>query len=162
MASFGTRSLTPKLHVKVSGPRGVSIASASTRARSPLRERCRGVEVVAFEQARELLAADAAEIAPLGRDPARHRDQHLIADRVAIGLVDALEVVDVQHHGRERAARVGAVAGLDPGLEEGAPVERAGERIRGGETDQLALHPGEPLGGAQPRIELLGAGGLPI
>ena len=41
-------------------------------------------------------------------------------------------------------------------LEETAPVAQTGQGIDGGEPDQFALHRENPLGGAQPRIKLLG------
>ncbi len=75
---------------------------------------------------------------------------------MAVGVVDALEIVDVEDDGRELAGRDGALASLVGLLEETAPVGKAGERVGGGEADEVALHRGDALGGAEPRIELLG------
>ena len=49
-----------------------------------------------------------------------------------------------------------AGAGFRRLLEEAAAIAQAGQGIDGGEPDQLALHGENPLGGAEPRIKLLG------
>ena len=63
----------------------------------------------------------------VGAEHARHLGQHLVALRVAVGVVDPLEVVDVEHHEGERA--VEATASLELAREDRG--ERT-ERLRRG------------------------------
>ena len=97
-------------------------------------QRVRGGQVARAHDHRELLAADAAHVVAL----AYHRPQdvgelgqHVVADGVAVDVVDALEVVQVEHHERD-----GRLLGARPqqlaaqALVEGAVVPEAGERIR--------------------------------
>ena len=74
--------------------------------------------------------------ASVGRDGA----QEVVAGGVAAGVVDALEVVEVEHDQPERAAVVAHVVGElgREALGEAAAVERAGQRVRARERLQLA------------------------
>ncbi len=89
---------------------------------------------------RELVAADAigAVAGALGRaDGLGERLQALVAGLVAAGVVDRLEVVEVDQHERER--RVGAADALELAREvfvERAVVAQAGERVRDGDLRQ--------------------------
>jgi hypothetical protein len=74
---------------------------------------------------------------------------------VAVLVVDALEMVDIEHDRGQRGARARLGAGFDAVLEEGAAIEQAGQRIGGGEPDELPLHARQALRAAQSRIELL-------
>ena len=93
-----------------------------------LAERERGVEVGAGQQDREFLAAEPA--AQTLADAALQRRgedlQRPVADRVAVGVVDLLEMVEVGEQHRERL--VARRAPRDRGLgvvHEGAPVGTA-------------------------------------
>ena len=56
--------------------------------------------------------------------------QHLVADAVAVNVVDPLEVVDVEHEYRHRPVRTARLLQRsEQPLVEGAVVEEAGERI---------------------------------
>ena len=63
-------------------------------------------------------------------DLLRDRGQHLVADRVAVGVVHALEVVDVEHQHRQRLLEaVGCCPGLGERAHAGAAVGQAGEQV---------------------------------
>ena len=73
-------------------------------------------------------------------------DERVVAGRVAVAVVDLLEVVDVDHQRRERlAAAAGAGELVARALLERAPVEQAGERIGGGGVAQLGDQAVDPL-----------------
>jgi hypothetical protein len=57
--------------------------------------------------------------------------QGAIADRVAVGVVDPLEVIDVDHQRRDLRGRSAIVGGADArgGLVEGEPIVESGERV---------------------------------
>ena len=84
--------------------------------------------------------ADQIDTPHAGSQPRYHMLECFIADRMAGLIVDDLEVVDVDHH---YAKPLGALA--CPGKlafaerEKLAPIERAGQRIRGRQTTQLYL-----------------------
>ena len=77
---------------------------------------------------RELVAAEPEDLlvrADRAQEDAGERREHLVARRVAEGVVDLLEVVDVEEH-------EGDVGRLDQGVEvlvEGAPVREPGQRV---------------------------------
>ena len=81
----------------------------------------------------ELLAAQAADGVAVARDRAqlgRGGGQRAIALRVALRVVDALEVVEVEHHDAERAPGRGRGVDLAPqALLRAAVVEQAGEPV---------------------------------
>ena len=82
------------------------------------------------QQQREFLAADAGGqvvVAHALLQHARHRHQHLVAEQVAVGVVDQLEVVDVDQHQRHRRLAIGQVLG--DVLLEGAAVVQAGQAV---------------------------------
>ena len=114
-----------------------------------LGERRRARQPGVGQHDRELLAADAAEhvgAALRGRDRVGEQPQRAVARGVALRVVDPLEVVDVEHD--ERARRRGPVGARELGLEpllEGAAVERAGQRVVGGEVAQLRDEARGPL-----------------
>ncbi len=116
------------------------------------RDACRGLEVAVVQrlgEARsehervarvarrhdhaELLAADAADDVRaahgVARD-ARDLDEHLVAGTVAVDVVDALEVVEVEHEDRDRVVRARGPRqlGAQPFVEVAVVVE-AGQRV---------------------------------
>ena len=155
MLSPGCHSLTPKL--QVSDMRFPIPGNAQRGNPTPqlLGDRDRFRQCAAFQQQRELLAAEPPGVPVSAHQLMRHRENRLVAGVVAVTVVDQLEVVDVGHDRAERRALAGAQTGLHGLLEEAAAVEHAGERIRDRETDQLALHVAEALGGAKPRIKFV-------
>ena len=81
----------------------------------------------------------------------------LVADLMAVRIVDELEIVDIEDDGRQAAVRRDdARASFGRVLEEAAAIAEPGQRIDGGEPDQLVLHRQDALGGAEPRVKLLG------
>jgi hypothetical protein len=96
------------------------------------------------KQQHELVAADARDRGALRRmvfDPARDLDQQVVADVVAIGVVDGFEAVEVDQHGHERAVGRAELADC---LLQPIPVEQIRQRIAPG----IAVH----LGGEFPRL----------
>jgi hypothetical protein len=90
--------------------------------------------VDARQDERELLAAeprDEVALAHRGAQPRRGGDEHLVALGVAVGVVDGLEVVEVEHDDGERPAEAGRARDLllQP-LVAGAVVEQPGEPVR--------------------------------
>jgi hypothetical protein len=91
----------------------------------------------------ELVAANApddAEVAHGRAQAGRHGGQDLVPERVAVGLVDALEVVEVEQHDGERpllAARHGQLPAHD--LLEAAVVGEAGEGVAVGQLLEVAV-----------------------
>ena len=82
----------------------------------------------------ELLAAEPADDvvrAHAGPERVGERAEQLVADAVTVHVVDALEVVDVEHEHRDRLVRAARLLqrGQQP-LVEAAVVEEAGERVR--------------------------------
>ena len=110
------------------------------------------------EQDGELLAADPGRhvlIADGGGDRAGDRAQDLVADGVAVRVVEALEPVDVDHEHSERVARAAAAGKERRELVEVATVREAGQGIgRGARRDialrRRALERGGRLGGSDP------------
>ena len=87
------------------------------------------------QQHRELLAADPRHHVDESERHGEQRgqvSQHRIAGRVAVGVVDALEVVDVEQDHRQRPWRALPAFDLEfGGPEEGAPVGDAGQVVAG-------------------------------
>ena len=80
---------------------------------------------------RELLAADPGEVVDLalhGAGDGREALERLVADAVAEAVVDRLEVIEIHHQHRHRAAS--ALRAFDLGLQ---PVEPFASRCRAGE-----------------------------
>ena len=82
----------------------------------------------------ELLAADAADDVARAHERRRHlaeRDEDLVPDAVAADVVDALELVDVEHEQGDGVACTARACQLcaEP-LVEVAVVEEAGQRVR--------------------------------
>ena len=74
----------------------------------------------------------------LAREDLRECDERVVAGRVAVEIVDLLEVVDVdQQRSEGLAAAPGARQLVPEPLADGAAVEQAGQRIRGGGVAQL-------------------------
>jgi hypothetical protein len=60
---------------------------------------------------------------------------------VAVGVVDALEVIDVEHHHRQRVAVASGARELRPPLfHEVTTIGDAGQRVGAGEVAQARLH----------------------
>ena len=93
----------------------------------------------AGEHERELLAAEPRRHIPVATGGAEHvgeAPQHVVTRVVAERVVDALEVVEVDHEQRQLTARAERVeVGVDPRLE-AAAVAQARERVVGGEVAQ--------------------------
>ena len=93
----------------------------------------------------ELVAAEPAD-ASVARTraagaPARTARSMLVADRVAVGVVDVLEVVDVERDdgGRRRRGGGRAASARSSSSSKRAAVEQAGERVVAGEVLELGL-----------------------
>src|SRR5262249_40504416 len=111
--------------------------------------------VAAGQDDQELLATVAADEV-VGARRRRHAGGRLhqggVAGRVAVGVVDELEVVEVGQHDAYGAALAAAAAQLAlEDLEDGAVVPGAGERVAGGLPphrlaggDQLVLEGDDP------------------
>ena len=95
---------------------------------------------------RELLAAEPADDVLRPDDRAQRlgeEAEQLVADGVAVDVVDVLEVVDVEHqHGERHVRAARLLQRLQQPLVEDAVVEEAGERVRA----SLMLEPRSPLG----------------
>ncbi len=102
-----------------------------------------GSEVRPRQNGRELLAAEPAEntagVQFVGQR-AGEQLQHAVAETMAVGVVDLLEVVEIEHQHRERIAlEVFAVPGeCVDGFEQRAAVGEAGQRV--GEREHALLH----------------------
>ena len=89
----------------------------------------------------ELLAADAcAEItgAQFAAHCLRERHQYVVADGMAVAIIDALEVIEVEREHRQRFRR--APGQGDVGIEAGqahAPVGETGQHVVGGVAARL-------------------------
>ena len=70
--------------------------------------------------------------------PCRHRDQQLVPDLVAVGVVDLLEPVEVGEQDRGVGVRApGALGGVLEPLLQQRPVRQPGERVVQGGVAQL-------------------------
>jgi len=115
----------------------------------------RGRQVTAGHDDGELLAAVAGdEVTASGRAPQRRGDepQELVAGCVAVQVVVALEVVDIDHGEAERPALLrGQLPFLVQGLLEAPPVGQPGQRVGGRQLLQAPVGLGQlcgPLGHA--------------
>ena len=118
----------------------------------------RRLEVVSARGRRrdqEFVRADPPQDRPLGEDTAedtRDLDEGPVAGRMAMGVVEQREVVEVDD-GDGDASRSSRPALVQPGRElpdDGSVVEEAGERVATGGLDELVRLPGQPsLGGAE-------------
>ena len=123
----------------------VSLASpiSATSRAQPLAEHARALLVDAAHEHGELLAAVARQHV-LGAqrvvEHADHRAQHVVADEVAVRVVELLEVIDVEHEQRQRLrVPLGeADLGAEP-LDEVAAVERARQPVAQRRLEQLPL-----------------------
>ena len=119
----------------------------------PLR-RAQGARLVGVGQDRdELVAAPAGQLiarAHPGGQPARDLDQHLVARLVAVGVVDRLEVVDVDVHQREQSAVAHAQRDLALQLVRAVAAVRELRQVVG---ERLAREP--PVGLAQRVVQPL-------
>ena len=102
--------------------------------RDPFGECVGGLEIACPDDDRELLAAGPADVVRLAYDAAelrRELRQHLVADGVPVDVVDALEVVEVEHQQRHGRRLLGGDADdlVAQPLVEGAVVPEAGERV---------------------------------
>ena len=71
--------------------------------------------------------------------------QHGVADRVAMAVVDRLEVIDVEdQQGRHRAVALAAQQFVREAVHEGAPVDEAGQGVGRREYAQVGLERDAP------------------
>ena len=107
----------------------------------PLRERGRAVDVSCGKDHRELLTADSADHVACTHGRAEDVGdllEQVVADPVSVDVVDLLEVVEVEHHDRDRLVRGRRAQELLPEpVMEGAVVVEAGQGVRLG----LVLEP---------------------
>ena len=105
---------------------------------------------------RELLAAHAGHQVhgPNGLcDGARHGTDDVVAGAMAVGVVDGLEVVDVQHQQQGGLAGAGDAVDLaGQGHLEAAAVDEAGQRVLAGQVAQRVQHALQPGGAVGHRI----------
>ena len=167
--SSATAAPTDTLTAADAEPRAGRARPTASRTRSPT-STATSMRRVA-EQDGELLAAVAGRhviLANRADDGRRDRAQDLVADRVAVRVVEHLEPVDVDHQHAD--AVLGPPAPGEEGAElvEVAPVREAGQAVRRGAGLRLTMRVGprqggrrldrradeEPLGGRRP-----GAGG---
>ena len=79
----------------------------------------------------------------------------IVADVMTVHVVDALEVVDVEHDGRQYRAAFGTDAGIFGLHKERPAVENSGQGVSRRKFEQFALHRPDALGRAQPGVEFL-------
>ncbi len=107
LLSVGLTSATPKLAEMRKSPRpALTGVSLNTRRSTSATASAAGLSR-SRQQDGELLAADAREEVDLAQTPAAHLPQmaeRLVAAGVPVGVVDPLEVVEVQHHQRRLGA----------------------------------------------------------
>ena len=130
---FAACSGPTAMPVEAVRPPTASASSSAKRVAEALGERERAREVAGGEDDRELLAADAADDvrrADGGAQHVRHLEQQLVADAVAVHVVDLLEVVEVEHHERDGVVlRRRAHELLAHAVVKRAVVVEAGERV---------------------------------
>jgi hypothetical protein len=93
----------------------------------------------AIQQHGEFVAAQAPHRIALAHpvlQDAGHRLQHGVAGQVALGVVDGLEMVQVDDQQGGRPARLGRHETVQPG-QEGRAVEQAGQRVVAGRPFQF-------------------------
>ncbi len=111
-------------------------ALGRAQERAPLRRAraCCSASVAALAQVGvgqhdgELFAAHATDLGARWRDAAQPFDEfddHRVAGRMATFVIDALEMIDVEHDQRERPVAKQRLGAFD----HGAPVECAGQRV---------------------------------
>ncbi len=101
----------------------------------PLRDQLRTEDPDLGEERRELVTTDAGHHVPAAHQQAEGMAddaQQCIAGRVALGVIDLLQPVDVKGEHREWQSRNGAERPVEL-----APVLQSGERIRGCERSKL-------------------------
>ena len=103
MLSPGRRSAKPKLQVTDAVSPAASNDSAARRARSDFCVLGGGFAARALEQNCEFLAAKAADDRAFILQFVADDAKNLIADIMPVGVVDALEMIDVEHDRGERA-----------------------------------------------------------
>src|ERR1700690_1505388 len=115
------------------------------------------------EQYRELVAADAGDRSALADAAAQYvgdRDDDLVAQQVSVGIVDRLEIVDVQHH--QAAASQTVTFQAHELLVESAAVQQRRERIALRETLRHLEFPAQSLdlerAAPQVLVKLFGGG----
>ena len=133
----------PMLAVIGSAP--VEVGVFADRRGDPLRrEPCLLHSRTARQGHRELIAAEPGEAVALPRAPAQGRgdfDDQLVARLAAVGVVDELEVIEVEHHQRAGVALAPRPRHRKPQILVEAPaVLQPGQRVLAGLAAQL-LHP---------------------
>ena len=133
----------PTLMVTRTGLPGSPKSWVATRRRIRSAKFRDSAAVVSGQQHDELLAAvarDDVHRALLPLEQAGELLEHPVAHQVAVGVVDLLEVVDVDHHaGEHGGVPGGAVHLLLQLLHQRAAVEAVGERIGLGQLPHLLL-----------------------
>ena len=110
-------------------PRGRAPRRARARARRP---RARRVRRRVAQQDDELLAAEARRdvvVADRRRRSRRRPREDLVADRVAVRVVERLELVDVDHQDADRVVGAPAARQQPAELVEVAPVRQPGQGV---------------------------------
>ena len=95
-----------------------------------------------IEQQQEFVAADPRQhvgFAQVQPEPLGHLDQQRVADRVAVIVVDVLEIVDVEKGQREMACGVVALQQAVDAMFDHPPGRQAGQFVIIGRTEQLIL-----------------------
>ena len=139
----GPTTTPPTLTVTPARPSGKRAASARNPVDDVVGHQLGRLLVGVRQQERELVATEPRH--QVGRaqpvvEECRHLDQEVVADPVAEGVVDVLEVVQVEH--QQGAARSVADTVVDVSgqvLVEAAAVGQPGERVVLGEEGQLPL-----------------------
>ena len=143
-AVIGTRPIeTPISKIRSCQPKRYWRTALSRRSPSSRASGRRGV----LEQHAELVAAQAGQGVGLAQQRAQERGhllEHLVAGEVAAGVVDHLELVEVEiEEGVLAAVLGGGVEAVLEALLELPAVDQAGERVVAREVDHLALHAAE-------------------
>ena len=148
MTSPGCQSDAPMLAVR-------PLRTCAKDARMLVEERMRLGRLAARDDDPELLAAEPGDHADRVDALADHRGpgaQRLVSRRVSVGVVQKLELVDVEHgDGRDLT---GPGGDLDGAGEERAPVRHLGQLVGRHEDREASLSPTAQL---DLRLELLGA-----
>ena len=131
-------------HAGRAGERRAGDREPGERGAAALRDRGRRLRVGPRDEDRELLAADARDEAGLADRPRQRRRRRLqdaIALRVPEGVVEHLEVVEVEHDDADLGADGD---GRGEPLLEGAVVAQPGQRVRGRERLEVGALAREP------------------
>lgn len=114
----------------------------------PLSGNQRTFEISVWQDKRKLLSSDPCGKIPYAASGAQDRCDPLeasVSGRMAVDVVELLEVVDIQHHERERLERSpGACPLRSKSFVERATVRQARQAVRCREPGELLVGPREP------------------